>query len=110
MLFVTCPESVSFLENISEQQFHVKQFLDECCQRKPGCRISTLLLYKVYQEFCKQNCFKAYAVTQFSEIVRNLAQVDSCRFRDGGNPVRGFSGLTLQEQHLTRHGTVQMDN
>lgn len=95
--FILPKDSQKFLEEYSNNQNHVLEFISECCRLEDGAKVHTKNLYKMYQKFCEQNCIAMYNLTKFSEYISNVNGVYKTRFRLNGMNLRGFEGIAIKE-------------
>lgn len=96
--FCVPKETEAYLKDYAAQQNHVEDFVENCCEKQLNAKISTVILYEKYIEFCKENCLKPYPVRQFSEYFRRIAKVAPIHTRfENGKLLRGFSGIGMKK-------------
>lgn len=94
----TVPEdSKLFLEAYANNQNHISEFINECCELNIEGKIHTKIIYKIYLKFCEDNCIAPYKENMFTQYILNIKDVDRARFRANGKNLRGFKGITIKE-------------
>lgn len=95
--FIIPNDSKSYLEDYSNNQNHIKEFVNECCEINDGEKVHTKILYKAYQKFCEDNCISPYTQNKFSEYIIAIEGVQRTRFRQDGVNARGFNGVNIKK-------------
>lgn len=94
----TIPEdSQKFLNEYSNRQNHISEFIEEMCILNEEAKIHVKNLYNTYSKFCEENCVTAYNPTKFNEYIANIDDIRRTRFRANGKNLRGFEGITIKK-------------
>lgn len=98
-------DSKKFLEEYSNNQNHITEFVRECCIISQEEKIHTKSIFILYQKFCENNCITPYTQNKFSEYIASIEGIQRTRFRENGINARGFKGINIKNFNLC--GTEQ---
>ncbi|WP_160690112.1 phage/plasmid primase, P4 family [Clostridium sp. C2-6-12] len=94
--FTMPKDSKEFLNEYSNRQNHIQEFISEACILESNAKIHTKDLYNIYLKFCNENCISPYNLIKFNEYIATIDGVDRSRFRINGKNLRGFMGVSIK--------------
>lgn len=98
--FTLPDDSKKFEMDYRNNQNHINDFINDCCELGEAKRIHTTTLYSIYIKFCKNNCISPYKQRCFGEYINNIEGVERGKFRLNGKNLRGFIGISIKNQYI----------
>lgn len=99
--FSTPKDSKDLLKDYSFQQTNIDTFVNEWCEVGETFKIHSSVLYAFYKRFCVENAIQPISQNLFSQKIGSVKDVTNGRFRlNGGNPIRGFYGITVKDEYV----------